>query len=412
VELPVDWIQDDGLDQIFQETCERAYRERATNSYVRVSMRTLVLSALLAFTVTFVNGQAPRLTGGTGTIYMGSYAKRIMAVDEATEKLIAEIPLTTGIPWSMALSLDGTRFYIENVDLEHFEVVDVAARKSIDSFTLSEGNQKVRGLSFAPDPQNRVVTILARTATKLPDRFEIGSPTLMQYDLRERRVIRTAQWTRDPEPGYGLLRYSPDGKLIYAFSDEIVAFDAQTLQEVASWNLALPNEPRLGRFDPGALDLTNDEPGYFNGLFTLKEPVQKRSLLVVGRINFGQKSLDFFPIGPAPDHGEVSFAFGADRKHGYVLVQDIQRYELWTIDIPGRKLLNRVEFRGRPRMAIRTSSNGKLIYLYEAGNTIDLYDAEHFTYLRTITLDADMTSDSFHVVAPRPRPRSPVNPPL
>jgi len=69
----------------------------------------------------------------------------------------------------------------------------LAARKSIDSFTLSEGNQKVRGLLYAADPQNRVVTILARTTTKLPDRFEFGSPTFMQYDLRERKVIRTVR---------------------------------------------------------------------------------------------------------------------------------------------------------------------------------------------------------------------------
>jgi len=360
--------------------------------------------------VTSVNSQAPTLSGGAGTIYMGSYAKRILVIDEATEKLAAEIPLTTGIPWTVWLSLDGTRFYVENADLEHFEVVDLAARKSIDSFTLSEGNQKVRGLLYAADPQNRIVTILARTTTKLPDRFEIGPPTFMQYDLKERKVIRTAPWTRDADPGYfGFLHYSPDGKLIYAFSDEIVAFDAQTLQEVASWNLALPNEPGLGRFDPGAIDLTNDKPGYFNGLFTLNDPVQKRPLLVVGRINLDEKSLDFFALGPAPNRRRVGFALSADRKHGYALVQDIGHHELWTIDMAGRKLVNRVEFQGRPRMSIRTSSNGRLIYLYEAGNTIDLYDAEHVKYLRTITLDADMTSD-FFVMAPRPQPRSSVRP--
>jgi hypothetical protein len=374
-------------------------------------MRTLVFSTLLAVSVTSVSGQAPKLTGGTGTIYMGSYAKRILIIDEATEKLAGEIPLTTGLPWSVRLSLDGTRLYIENADQEHFEVVDLAARKSIDSFTLSEGDKKVRGLAFAADPQNRVMTILARTATKLPDRFEIGPPTFIQYDLKERKVIRTVQWTRDPEPGYfSFLRYSIDGKLIYTFSDEIVAFDAQTLQEVAKWDMQLANEPGLGRFDPGALDDTNDDPGYFNGLFTLKDPVQKRPMLVVGRMNLGQKSMDFFPLGPAPDRGEISFALGGDRKHAYVLVQDIRHHELWTIDVAARKLLSKVEFDGRPRMAIRTSSNGRLIYLYEAGNTIDLYDAEHFKYLRTITLDADMTYDSFRVVAPRSQPRSSISP--
>ena len=87
---------------------------------------------------------------------------------------------------------------------------------------------------------------------------------------------------------------------------------------------------------------------------------------------------NYFPIGPAPDSEEVSFALGADRKHGYVLVQDIGRNELWTIDIPGRRLQNRIEFTGRPRMAMRSSSNGKILYIYEAGNTIDLYEAAGF----------------------------------
>jgi hypothetical protein len=52
-------------------------------------------------------------------------------------------------------------------------------------------------------------------------------------------------------------------------------------------------------------------------------------------------------------------------------------------------------------MAIRTSSNGKIIYLYEAGNTIDLYEADGFKYLRTITLNGDMPYTTFHVVPPR-----------
>jgi hypothetical protein len=42
-------------------------------------------------------------------------------------------------------------------------------------------------------------------------------------------------------------------------------------------------------------------------------------------------------------------------------------------------------------MAIRASSDGKTLYIYQAGNTIDLYDTATFKLLRTITLDGDMT---------------------
>jgi hypothetical protein len=54
-------------------------------------------------------------------------------------------------------------------------------------------------------------------------------------------------------------------------------------------------------------------------------------------------------------------------------------------------------------MAIRSSTNGKLLYIYEAGNTIDLYEAAGFRHLRRITLDGDMMYNTFHVVAPRAR---------
>ena len=61
-------------------------------------------------------------------------------------------------------------------------------------------------------------------------------------------------------------------------------------------------------------------------------------------------------------------------------------------------------------MALRSSSNGKIIYIYEAGNTIDLYEAAAFKYLRTITLDADMMYGTFHVVPAQGQPRPPATP--
>jgi hypothetical protein len=345
----------------------------------------------------------PKITGGTGTIYLGSYARRIAVIDEATEKLAAEIPLQTGLMWAMRLSADATRFYVQSADQEHFEVIDVASRKTLDTFTLSEGDRHVRVLAFDVDPQNRFMVLVARAATKLVDRFEIGAPTFIQYDLKEHKVVRTVAWATDPEPRYYYLqlRFSPDGKLLYAFANEIVIYDAASLSKVDAWDLSLPNEPAVGRFDLSSMDETNDEPGYFTALFTVRDPVQKRRMLVVGRVNLGRKSIDFFPLGPVPEHAEVSFALAADRRHGYMLLQDIGRYELWTIDMPGRKFQSKVTFDARPRMALRSSSNGKILYIYEAGNTIDLYEAEGFKYLRRITLDADMMYNTFHVVRPR-----------
>src|SRR5215213_1336961 len=110
---------------------------------------------------------SPKLTGGTGTIYLASYGRRLVGVDEATEMQTAEIPLKVGLPWSMRPSRDGTRFFVQAADTEHFEVIDVASRQTLDTFTLSEGNKKVRVLAFDVDPGNRFMIVVARTVTKL-----------------------------------------------------------------------------------------------------------------------------------------------------------------------------------------------------------------------------------------------------
>ncbi len=368
-------------------------------------MKMLGCAVLVAVSVSPFASAGPKLTGGTGTIYLGSYARRMVVIDEATEKVTAEIPLATGIPWFVSLSPDATRFYIQNADQEHFEVVDLATHTSLDSFTLSEANRKVRALAFAVDPQHRIMTLVTRTTTKLADRFEIGAPTFVQYDLKDHKVIRTLPWSADPEPGYFslLIRYSPNGKLLYVFSHGVLILDATSLQQLGTWDLSLSNEQALGRFDLGSLDETNDDPAYFSALFSLNDPGQKRPLFVVGRVNLDQQSLDFFPLGPTAERGQASFALGGDRRHAYVLLQEIGHHEVWTIDLAGKRLQSKVEFKGRPRMALKTSSNGRIIYLYQAGNTIDLYDANGFKYLRTITLDADMPYSSFHVVPPRAR---------
>jgi len=344
-----------------------------------------------------------KLTGGAGTIYLASYGQRLIAIDEATEQVIAEVPLRTGLAWAMRLSHDATLFYVQSADQEHFEVIDIATRQTIDTFTLGSADVHVRVLAFDVDPQNRFMTVVARTARKLVDRFVIDEPMFIQYDLKAHTIARSVPWTTDPQPRYYFLnlRYSPDGRVLYVFADKIHIYDASSLERTDSWDLSLPTESGFGRFDLGSMDETNDEPGFFTALFTTSDPIQHRRQLVVGRVDLKQKRVDSFPFGPAPDYPEVSFALGADRKFGYVLLQDIRRFEFWTLDLAGKRLLSRVQFDSRPRMALRSSSNGKIIYIFEAGNTIDLYEAAGFKYLRTITLNGDMMYNTFHVVPPR-----------
>jgi hypothetical protein len=340
----------------------------------------------------------PRLVAGNGTLIIGAYPKQFWIIDEATEKIVGSIPYQSGIPRRTSMSRDRKRFYTVEAAMEKLEILDIASRKTIDSFTLSEGNKKVRIRSVEPDPLNRFIVMVTASATKLVDRFEIGAPTLIQYDLKDHKVVRTIPWPNDEERQNANIIFSPDGKLMYLFTDQdVLIYETGNFTQVDKWEMSKPIEDGFGRLEFASRDVLNDEPGFYTSIFNVSDPVQHRRTMGIGRVNLAAKSVDFYTLGPSTP---TSFTLAPGRKVAYGLFEDIGKYEFWKFDLEHRKLAGRTEFKGRPRMALKTSSNGKVLYIYQAGNTIDLYDAETYQYLRTITLDGDMTTDLFVLPTP------------
>jgi hypothetical protein len=349
--------------------------------------------ALAVRAVSAQKTEKPKVSAGNGTLIIGSYPKQYWIIDEASEKIVGTIPFQSGIPRRTTLSRDGKRFYTIEAGMEKVEIIDIAARKTLDTFTLSEGNKKVRIRSLEPDPLHRFVMMVTMSATKQIDRFEIGTPTLVQYDLSTHKIVRTIPWPNNEERQNANVLFSPDGKLMYLFTErEVLIYDTNSYAQVDKWDMSRPVEEGMGRLEFNARDVLNDEPGFYTSLFTVSDPVQHRPTMGIGRVNLAAKTVDFFTLGPATP---VSFTLAPGRKVAYGLADEIGHYEFWKFDLEHRRLAGRTEFKGRPRMGLKTSSNGKVLYIYVAGNTIDLYDAETYQYLRTITLDGDMTTDLF-----------------
>ena len=87
----------------------------------------------------------------------------------------------------------------------------------------------------------------------------------------------------------------------------------------------------------------------------------------------------------------MSFALAPGRHRAFGLRRDVGNYQLWTFDLDERRVVKKTEFRGRPRMSLTVSTNGKLLYIHTAGSTIDIFDAETLQPVRTVTFRADMT---------------------
>jgi hypothetical protein len=341
-----------------------------------------------------------RLTGGNGTLYIGGYPNLLWIIDEATEKVVGTVHTKGGIPRRLNLTRDKKLFYIVDATQEVVEIVDIASRTTLDTFKLSEGNRRVRISAIEPDPTNRYAILLTRTATKLVDRADIGPSTLLQYDLKDHKVIRTIDWPDGQERDQANLMFSPDGKLLYFLGNEVLIFETDTFKQVDKWDLSNV-EDGLGQVSVsfggfGGLDTVNDEPGFLTTTLTIEDPVQHRRMIGVAKIDLNKRDLDFYTLGPA---GGVNIVLAPDRKQAYGLESAVGRYEFWTIDLERHRITSRAEFAGRPRMAMKISSNGKLLYIWQAGNTIDLYEAATYKYLRTIDLEGDVTTGFF--VVPR-----------
>ena len=334
---------------------------------------------------------AGELTGGDGTFYVGAFPNRIYVIDEATEQVVDTIEMTLGGPPNdMRMSADGSRMYMRDRTFEQIEVIDLETRSTIDTFTLSEGTTKVRIRSLVVSPDDAYAVLLADTAIKHLDRFEIAPRRLLQVDLASHEIMREIPWPDGEERTGASMMFSPDGGVLYLFGGEILALDTDSFEVVDRWELSSVEAPDLERFSFGFGVDRNEEPGYFTNLFRVSDPVQNRRLMGIARINLAERDVDFYTLGP--DEPLSSFSLAPDRRKAYAVLKRIGHYEIWTFDLLERRVERREVVEGRPRMSLAVSTNGQLLYVHQAGATIDLHEASTYRYLRTISLDGDMTN--------------------
>ena len=334
--------------------------------------------------------------------YLGTYSNDILVWDEASEQVIDRITVEHFIPTGLTLNERRNRLYVSDATAEFIEIVDLEMGRPIGEISLSEGNATVRIEGFAPSPDDSKAILFVKTYRLMRDRYQVEGPHILEYDLTTGEVTDTIDFPDGRDRESANFVYAPDGSTLYFFTDDIIAVDADTYEEVDRWRISQPLEPGLGRSSFGVGSGTYDQPGVATSLYRMTDPAQNRRMMGVARVRLSEKDVDFFTVGEAqPVRG---FALAPDGRKAYSLLSDIGRYEFWEFDLEALTLARRVPFEVRPRMGLRVSADGEKLFIYVAGNTIDVYDSATFEYLRTITFDEDMTSV---VVIPQQEDRTP-----
>ena len=301
------------------------------------------------------------------------------------------IRTSIGIP-GMSLSFDRKHLYLSDPAAEKIEIIDIATKKSLGVHSLSTADTKVRMWGYNIDPKERFAVLLVKAYTKKLDRYEISRPTLLKYDLAKHAVTDTIPWPRGEERDGAQIIFSPNGDLMYFFtSDDVLIYDTNTLKQVDRWELSRTLfEEGMGRLNFGFPNDIYEEPGFYTGLFRSTDPVNRRTLMGVARMDLANRSVEYFAtFGPSQN---VTFRLAPGRTRAYGLHSEVGNYQFWTFDLEGRRVVSKVEFKGRPRMGLVVSSNGSQLYIVTAGATIDRYDSATFRHLGTVTLGADMTN--------------------
>jgi len=358
----------------------------------------LLLAVVISVLAVSILAQPPSPRAAAGAmLYIGTWPNKILVIDEAQGKVVDQITLNTGTPQGLTLSYDKKKIYATTWQ-SGIEVIDLATRQVTNYFRLNEGNRTVRIFGFTPDPQDQLLYTTIRVAIKQVDRFEIEKPKFAVIDLQQKKITKTFDFPKEHDTPFGFnagYRVSPDGKLLYVFKEDVLIFDLKDFKQVDKIELSKPLHPGLFPIRMGSGNDPNEEPGVVTSVFNTTDQVVRRPIFGIARLDLTTRNVDFTPIGPATT-GMTGLQLTPDRKIGYTVAFQgsgaTRRTEFWVFDIATRKLVKKYEFPTRTRFSFALSGNGKQLYIYGAGPTIEIYDAETFKQQRIITFDGDATT--------------------
>lgn len=340
-------------------------------------------------------------TSAGGFAYIGTLDHKLLVFDEDKEEIVAEIPLG-GVPRVAALSPDQTKIHIFTTQMA-VETVDLASRKMISHFSLADEKSRPRipragGTSVAVDPNGRYLYSTMRVSVRESDYYRMEPAQFVVIDLQEKKIAKAFSFPKNLDQGFGFgasYKISPDGKLLYVFQEDIMVFDLATFTQVDHIDLSKPEFPGASPFH-----LNPGEDPYNTGrvvtsLFTAVDPIVHKGTLGIATLDLQTHKADFKPIGPALPM--MGFHLSPDHKRGFSIMYTgtggNRDTEFWLWDLENHKVIRKVPFDSRPTFRTGMSGDGKKLYIYGAGSTLEVFDSETLKSRKLIFLNKDTTTN-------------------
>lgn len=346
-------------------------------------------------------------------MYIGTLDKKLLVIDEDKEDIVDQIPLG-GIPRATALSADKQKLHLITTQML-LETVDLATRKVVSSFSLADARSRPRMGATAPDrvnltgnarysgiavdPSGRYLYTTMRNAIKDIDQYRVELPQFVAIDLQEKKIAKAWPFPKEMDGGFGFnatYKVSADGKLLYVFQEDVLVFDLETFKQVDRIELAQPPYPGASPYRLAANEDPFDAPDTATSVFTSVDQVVRKGTLGIASIDLKTRKVDYTPIAPLLPM--TQFLLSPDRKLGYSVMPTIATggnrvTEWWVWDIANHSVVKKQEFESRPTFRFSVGGDGKHLYLYGAGSTLEIWDAGTLKSKKLIYLNKDTTTN-------------------
>jgi len=358
-------------------------------------------------------GVSSQMVSAGHLMYVGTLDKKLLVFDEDKEEVIDQIPLT-GIPRVTTLSADQKTLYIITTRME-LEIVDLPGRKEVSHFELADIRSRPRIVAVSPDrinigsnarfsgmavdPQGKYLYTTMRVVYKDIDQYRVEDPQFVAIDLHAMKIAKSWPFPKGLDQGFGFnatFKVSPDGTKLFVFQDDILVFDLDTFAQVDKIALAQPPYPGATPYRLAETGDTFDSPDTVTSVFTSTDDIVHKGTIGMATMNLNTRKVDYYPIGPLLPM--MGFLISPDHKRGYSVMPKMgageNRYvEWWVWDIATHSVINKKEFEGRTTFKFAVGGDGKHLYLYGAGSTLEVFDAETLTSKKVIYLDKDTTTN-------------------
>ncbi|MDQ1468616.1 MAG: hypothetical protein QOJ99_96 [Bryobacterales bacterium] len=370
---------------------------RRTNQTLR-SLGTGVLFGALCWVAPLA---AQTSSSAAGFAYIGTLDKKLLVFDENKEEIVSEIPLE-GIPRATVLTHDQTKLVILTTQMA-VETVDLAARKMLSHFSLSDEKSRPRipragGTGLAVDPTGRYLYATMRASVRETDYYRIEPAQFVVIDLQSQRIAKAFPFPPEMDQGFGFAasyKVSPDGKLLYVFQEDVLVFDLATFKQVDRIEMSQPEYAGASPYRLNPPDDPYNEGNVITSVFTTVDPIVHKGTIGLASLDLTTHKSSFTPIGRALP--TLGFLVSPDHTRGFSImfsgVGGNRDTEWWVWDVVNRKVIKKVPFEARPTFKFGMSGDGKKLYLYGAGSTLEVFDAETLKSRKLIYLNKDTTTN-------------------